>query len=976
MAISPGKRLGRYEVRSQIGAGGMGEVYLAQDTKLDRQVALKVLPAEVAVKQERMRRFVQEAKAASALNHPNIITIYEIEQIDSVNFIATEFIDGETLRERMRKSPLKLGETLDVAAQIVSALAAAHTAGIVHRDIKPENIMLRADGIVKVLDFGVAKLTERLPPESVDSEAPTSFKTDPGTVIGTAVYMSPEQARGFEVDMRTDIFSLGVLIYEMIAGRLPFEGSSTIEILASILSDKEPSPLARYAREVPTELERIVSKALRKDREVRYQTIKDLLIDLKGVKQELEFEARLELKSRREVSGLRAARDGEPVGFETAQAEAAPTGKSNAVPTISSTKILLGEIKRHQLGVALTLAALVIAAIALFFYFHRQPALTDKDTILLTDWVNTTGDAVFDGTLKQALAVQLGQSPFLNIFGDDRVREALRFMGRSPDERVTRDIGREICQRQGLKALLAGSISGLGSHYVITLEAINAQSGDAIAREQAEAENKEQVLKKLGEAATKLREELGESLASIQKFDAPIEQVTTSSLEALKAFSMGAEQFSKGNYLGSIPLFRRATEIDPNFAYAYTFLSAAYGNTGQTDQAADAGAKAFELRDRASEHEKFAISSLYYGNATREADKRLEVDELWQRTYPRDDRAYTQLAIDYNRLGLFEKAIAVVREGIRLNPNVAYHRSNLANSFIRLNRFDEAKEIYQQALAQKLDAAGFHAGLYSIAFIKGDAEAMKQQVEWAKGRTNEYVAQEWQASSAEFSGQLRKGVEFEDRAVELAQRHDFKDVTAEDLSVEAVSQAAFGDCKHIDELTGKAFAIGRSWQTLINAGRAFALCGKESQAQSVINELTKRFPKDSLLNAIWLPVIRAQMEIRRGNNEEVIQLLQSAYKYEAPGSLVPQYLRGQAYLNLKKGNEAAAEFQMILDHRGWAALSYYYPLACVGLARAAVLQGDTVKARKAYQDFFAQWKDADPDIPILIEAKKEYEKLK
>src|SRR5712691_5516826 len=484
MAISPGKRLGRYEIRSKIGEGGMGEVYLAQDTKLDRKVALKILPADVTSNQDRMRRFVQEAKSASALNHPNIITIYEIEQIDSVNFIATEFIDGETLRERMRKAPVKLGEVLDLAAQIVSALSAAHTAGIVHRDIKPENIMLRADGIVKVLDFGVAKLTERLPPESVDSEAPTSFKTDPGTVIGTAVYMSPEQARGFEVDMRTDIFSLGVLIYEMIAGRLPFEGSSTIEILASILSDKEPSPLARYAREVPTELERIVSKALRKDREVRYQTIKDLLIDLKGVKQELEFEARLELKSRREVSGLRAARDGEPVGFETAQAEAAPTGKSNAVPTISSTKILLGEIKRHQLGVALTLAALVIAAIALFFYFHRQPALTDKDTILLTDWVNTTGDAVFDGTLKQALAVQLGQSPFLNIFGDDRVRETLRYMGRSPDERVTNQVAREICERQGIKAMLTGSIASLGSHYVITLEALNGHTGDALAREQ------------------------------------------------------------------------------------------------------------------------------------------------------------------------------------------------------------------------------------------------------------------------------------------------------------------------------------------------------------------------------------------------------------------------------------------------------------------------------------------------------------
>jgi len=429
MALATGTQLGRYEIRSQLGAGGMGEVYLAQDTKLDRKVALKILPGDVASYQMRMQRFVQEAKAASGLNHPNIITIYEIEQIDSVNFIATEFIDGVTLRQRMRNAPLKLGEVLNVAAQIASALAAAHAAGIVHRDIKPENIMLRSDGIVKVLDFGLAKLTERPPPDSVDTEAQTRavVKTDPGMVMGTAVYMSPEQARGTTVDDRTDIFSFGVLIYEMVASRLPFEGSNTNEILTSILSDKEPQPLARYSREVPTELERIVAKALRKNRDERYQTAKDLLIDLRNLSRRLDLDAEI---NRTVPPEFRAGMTGGQSTLATAPGAAPAT-------TQASTQFIVSGIKAHKLAAAVTLAILTVATVAFFVFRNRAPALTEKDTILLADFTNTTGDAVFDGTLKQALAVHLRQSPFLNIFADGRVRETLPLMNRSPDERVT-----------------------------------------------------------------------------------------------------------------------------------------------------------------------------------------------------------------------------------------------------------------------------------------------------------------------------------------------------------------------------------------------------------------------------------------------------------------------------------------------------------------------------------------------------------
>jgi serine/threonine protein kinase len=535
MSLVSGTRLGRYEIRSKIGEGGMGEVYLAQDTRLDRKVALKILPADVASDPGRMHRFVQEAKAASGLNHPNIITIYEIDETDARHFIAMEFVEGETLRERMDAGPLKLSETVKIATQTASALAAAHNAGIIHRDIKPDNIMIRRDGIIKVLDFGLAKLVERLPSEFVDTEAPTSIalKSEPGSVIGTAIYMSPEQARGVPVDSRTDIFSLGVVIYEMVARCLPFKGADTIEILASILSDKEPLPIARYAPDAPPDLERIVEKTLAKERDERYQSAKELVIDLRHFEEASECRCRIETQPSMEKSGHRDARDS--VGVKTALPE--------TIPPQSRLGSIGGQVKSHKRAVAIVLGLLALAlVVGVFWYFRRTPSppLTERDAIVLTDFVNNTGDPVFDGTLKQALAAQLEQSPFLNIFSDQRVRETLRFMNRSPDERVTKEIAREICQRQGLKAFLSGTISPLGGNYVITLDATNAQTGDNIAIAQAEAEGKEEVISALGTAATKLREHLGESLASIQRYDAPIYEATTSSLDALKFFLDGS----------------------------------------------------------------------------------------------------------------------------------------------------------------------------------------------------------------------------------------------------------------------------------------------------------------------------------------------------------------------------------------------------------------------------------------------------
>ncbi len=625
------------------------------------------------------------------------------------------------------------------------------------------------------------------------------------------------------------------------------------------------------------------------------------------------------------------------------------------------------------------LVALLIAGIALSYFFllkrNRAAALTEQDTVLLADFDNRTGDAVFDGTLKTALAVQLEQSPFLNIFSDARVRETLRYMGRSRDERLTADVAREICERQGLKAMFTGSIASLGSDYVISLEALNARSGDVIAREQVEAESKEQVIKKLGEAATKLREKLGESLASIQTFDAPIEQATTPSLEALKAYSLGREQHLNGHYLEAIPLLKHATELDPNFALAYAAQSSAYNNTQQSELALETSQKAYELRYRASEREKLYISSSYYNDTTREVDKHIEILELWKQTYPRDFSPRNNLAFQYNNLGLFEKTIDETTGAIRLNPNVAASYSNLARALIGLNRFSESRQVVEQALAKSLESTPLHNSLYVIAFVLHDMASMSKEIAWANGKPDQYFAKDWQARSSEFLGQVREAREFSGRAFELAQQHNLKEIAAQSMIRDSVRDAAFGDCQRAKDEIAKALAMAHDRRTLINAAMTFAVCGEAAQAQASRDELDKRFPKDTLLITIWEPLIQANGEMNRGNAAQAIQLLKATKLYEGAADLQIAYVRGNAYLSLRQRAEAEAEFQRILDHRGWAPLSPLYPLAQLGLARAAVLTGDPTKARKSYEDFFALWKDADSDIPILIEAKKEYAKL-
>ena len=975
MTVAAGTRFGRYEVRSLIRKGGMGEVYLAQDTQLRRPVAIKVLTSEFTNDSERLRRFEHESYAASSLNHPNILTIHEIGSHGGLHYIATEFIEGESLRDRLHHSRMQLREVLDVAIQVASALSAAHQAGIVHRDIKPENIMLRRDGYVKVLDFGLAKLTDQDPGQQESDDAPTKVmvKTDPGVVLGTSFYMSPEQARGMDVDARTDIWSLGCVIYEMVSGRMAFEGPTTSDVISLILH-KEPLPLARYGPEIPAELDRIVTKALEKDREERYQVVKDLALDLKKLKRHMEFELDLE----RTVPPEEASHAISTISgsTQTTKASTAQTDAPAVVHTTSSAEYIVSQIKTHKKASALIAAAVVLAVTAaILFYFKPASALTDKDTILLADFVNTTADTVFDGTLKQGLAVQLAQSPFLNVFPDARVRQTLRLMGRSADDRVTQEVAREICQRQGLKAFLAGSITNLGTSYVITLEAINGQSGDEIAREQVEAASKEQVLKALTQAASKLRQKLGESLSSIQKFDAPLE-LTTSSLEALKAYSLGAEQSTRGKFLEAIPFHKRAVELDPNFAYAYAGLAVQYNNTNQPKLAAEYAEKAFALRDRVSELEKLRISNFYYAFVTGEPDKQIEVLQTYKGTYPRDWRAPLSLSDSYFRTGQFEKAAAEARDGLRLNPNTAVGYLNLGQAFIALNRFADAKEVIEQALHQKLDATDIHSYLYQVAFVGGDSATMQQQLDWARGKPDEYVALNWQTQTAAFLGQWRRSQDFSRSGVDMATRSDAKEVAAQYAVEAALRGAVFGQCSQTKAAISQAAGLARNNLFLTRGALALALCGDAGQAQSLVEEVTKERPKDTLINSLWVPTIRAAVQINRNNPAEAVKLLEAARGYEAGAEFWPQYLRGVAYLKLKSGNEAAAEFQKILDNRGQATLSALYPLAHLGLARAAALTGDLSKSRKAYQDFLALWKDADSDLPVLHEAKQEYEKLK
>jgi tetratricopeptide (TPR) repeat protein len=891
---------GRYRMVTRIGRGGMGEVWRADDLVLDTPVALKLL---FSTGPEARERILNEVRLARRITHPSVCRVFDVGEAEGRVFCSMELVHGEDLATLLKRAGrLPSEKVIEIGHQLSAGLHAAHMQRVLHRDLKPGNVLIDENGHVRITDFGIAVT-----------------RTEGGrhALVGTPGYMAPEQLRlDGELSERTDIYALGVLLYELVVGQHPFNGAQP--------SSAPPKPSDLVA-DVNPRLERVIMQALSLDPRAR------------------------------------------PSSADAVSSRLPRTATGRGMPA-------------RRWWVAAAAFGAIVAAVALtapLLLQLRPRTLTEQDTIVLADFTNTTGDPVFDGALKVALAVALEQSPFLRVFPDQRVQETLRLMDRPPDERVTRTIAREIAQREQLKALLAGSIGALGTHYVLTLEAVNAQTGDVMAREQAEVAGKEQVLTALGNAASKLREQLGESLASIKRFDVPLPRATTPSLEALHAYSLALDQGRVVQRLESIPHLQRAIELDPGFAMAQALLSGVYANTGRRALAPALSRKAFELRDRVSERERFVISWRYYLDVEQAYDKALELARSWTASYPREAFAFNSLGLASNAFGERAEGVKALREAIRLDPRFTTPYANLGGALIALGRLDEAEAVVGDALARGYDFIGIWKIAYWLAFLKGDSAGLARELGRARRTPEALESSSWEAQRAAFEGRVRDAHEMYRQAVQAALLGNYREFAAQWAVQDVEIRAIAGECADAIPATAAALELSRDNFALERAARALALCGASAEVQALTSELAARFPNATLTNRIHLPLTGAALALRRGNAGRALELLDAVKPYDlAPAAeLWPPYLRGLAHLQQKNPRAAANEFQMVVDSRGAAPLSMLYPLARLGLARSEAMVHETAAARNAYQEFLSLWRSADQNLPLLREAREEFARL-